>query len=91
MQWYNVTPPSWALAERHPYIFGRALAALAAATPNGFRVTGAFVDARTSSPERAAELAAIVEGAIRQSRRHQRTIERVGKLLVEITLGMDPP
>jgi hypothetical protein len=90
MDWHDVTPPSWPLAERHPYVFGRALATLAATTPNGIRLTGNVLSALVESEE-APKLKAVVERAIWQSRRHQRTIERVGKLLVELTLGMGEP
>jgi hypothetical protein len=90
MDWYDVTPPSWALAEQHPYVFGRALAVLAAATPNGIRLTGNVLAALLDSDAEVAALRATVERSIWQSRRHQRTLRRVGELLVELTLGMEP-
>lgn len=88
MDWYDVTPANWSIAGRHPYVFGMALATLVAATPSGVRVTGNFLSALVDGPERAAELRKVVHQAVWRSRRHQRTIERVGKLLVEVTLGM---
>ena len=48
----DVTLLTWQLAERHPYVFGHTLAALAAATPAGLRVTG---NVRSRQPEEKAQ------------------------------------
>lgn len=91
MKWYDVTPRNWSIASRYPYVFGRALAALAGSCPGGLRLTGEGLYARTTGDERAGELRGVVHRAIWESRRHQRTFQRIGKLMVEVTLGMGAP
>lgn len=90
MDWYDVAPPNWPIARSKPYVFGQACAALAIAAPAGFRVVGTgALEAQLSGPERVAEVRHVLSRAVWQALRHQRTIERMGRLIVEITLGMD--
>ena len=88
MNWYDVTPTNWVMALRRPYVFGQSLSVLAVAAPNGFRVLGKTLGARLDSVGQAQQVREIISTAVWRNLRHQRTIERVGKLLVEVTLGM---
>lgn len=86
MDWHDVTPGNWPLAERHPYVFGHAIASLAVATPAGIRVTGNVLSALVGGVERASELREKVGAAVAEGFEQLKLMDRARELIGAVTI-----